>query len=229
MPTVTTNRAAVELGYGVVDKIMATRQSIEVAFAGRTFRWDVSGENMERVIEAVANCTSKAAGTQPTAPPPQKANTAAPQLQGKEFMKAGNWTIERYTSDAGGRNTAFCAAFLLTGSERGVRIVLGKNTFQLGFSGLGSAANDAPIPVTFWFDRPNAAGELPVQAPLVEGPDTFPWRTVIRETSDGRADDVAKARSIAFSYKVDGKGHVERFPLAGIGAALGALKECVAK
>ena len=54
-------------------------------------------------------------------------------------------------------------------------------------------------------------------------------RPAAAESCHGRADDVAKARSTAFSYKVDGKDHVERFPLAGIGAVLGALKECVAK
>ena len=52
------NRASVPLDYATVDRFMAAKR-LEVALAGNTYTWDLSGQSMEAVLQAVANCTSK--------------------------------------------------------------------------------------------------------------------------------------------------------------------------
>lgn len=52
------NRASVPLDYATVDRFMAKR--LEVSLAGNTYTWDLSGQSMEAVLQAVANCTSSA-------------------------------------------------------------------------------------------------------------------------------------------------------------------------
>lgn len=54
------NRASVPLDYATVDRFMAAKR-LEVALAGNTYTWDLSGQSMEAVLQAVANCTSSAA------------------------------------------------------------------------------------------------------------------------------------------------------------------------
>ena len=150
-------------------------------------------------------------------------------LFGWEFAKHGDWQVRRYTSDNEGRSTEYCTATLLAGTEKGIHVFRNKTTFELGFSGWGSAANPAPLPVTIWFDSPRASGELPVLAPLVADANGFEWRTVIREAQPLRADAIAKASSVKFSYEVDGRNHIENFSLDGAGPAVLELLQCAAK
>jgi len=53
------NRASVPLDYGTVDRFIAAKR-LEVSLAGNTYSWDLSGQSMEAVLQAVANCTSNA-------------------------------------------------------------------------------------------------------------------------------------------------------------------------
>ncbi len=54
-------RASVELDYPTVDRLIAATRKLEVSFATNTYTWDLSGQSMEAVVRAVANCTGKAA------------------------------------------------------------------------------------------------------------------------------------------------------------------------
>lgn len=53
------NRASVPLDYATVDRFLSAKR-LEVALAGNTYTWDLSGQSMEAVLQAVANCTSNA-------------------------------------------------------------------------------------------------------------------------------------------------------------------------
>jgi hypothetical protein len=49
------SRASVEIDYQTVKRFMGAKR-FEVAYAGKFYAWDLSGQSMEAVLRAVSNC-----------------------------------------------------------------------------------------------------------------------------------------------------------------------------
>ncbi len=154
---------------------------------------------------------------------------ATASLHAAWTKKLGRWELTRYTRDEEGADLSHCTAMVLTGSEQGLRFSYSApaGSFVYGFSGLGSAADAAAIPLRVWFDG-NKAGALEATAELAADENGFEWRSVHQGAADagGLEARFAGAKKVTFAYKVDGKAHSESFALPDVGAVLKQLLAC---
>ncbi|MCW3835423.1 hypothetical protein ACFQ1E_07230 [Sphingomonas canadensis] len=162
---------------------------------------------------APANAAAPAA-----TPAAAAAAPAAAPAAGTPFAKVGDWEIEKLASG--------CSAMVLTGSEEGVRLESNATEFKIGFSGLGSAADNAPMKVSYWFGTARE-GVLEATAALVPDSNGFEWRTIVEKVADmPSTDGFANSGQVNFAYQVDGKEHVQVIPLRQSHDAVGKLIAC---
>jgi hypothetical protein len=170
------------------------------------------------------------AAAQPATPPPPAAgkpvNTAGGVYYRFPYAKIGGWEILRFAADKRGRETSYCTATLLTGSEQGVRVLLSTAYFQYGFSSLATAALGDQVPVRMWFDAEPAGEDM--TADLVADENGFEWLMFSDDISDGpgHEDSFSNHPQVNFAYAVDGKRRVATFRLKDSNAAVKRLIGC---
>lgn len=144
-----------------------------------------------------------------------------------EYGKSGKWTLRKVTA---GGEVVSCDAYLLTGSERGLRYEYNRASHTFGFSGWASAASERPIDVEMWFDNKRDDSEVYSMA-LENDAQEFPWRnyTATNDEPDPIGDDMLlTASKVSFAYMVQGEGEkIETYSLAGLKAAELKTIDCV--
>lgn len=153
--------------------------------------------------------------------------TAAVALRATPLGRIGQWELARVTRDAAGSQLAYCDAFIMTGSERGLRLTLHGNGSSFGFSGLGSAALGPTAALDVWFNNDRSSATS-LEGKLTANADGFEWM-MIDEGNDqpGFIDDaLLNSRTVSFRYRVDGRAHVETFALRDAKRVIDRLIAC---
>lgn len=153
--------------------------------------------------------------------------TATEALHEKPLGKIGQWELARVTRDAAGRQFAYCDAFIMTGSEKGLRLTLHGKGSSFGFSGFGSGAIGQTAALDVWFNN-NRSSATSLQGKLTANADGFEWM-MIEEGNDqpGFIDDaLPNSKTVNFRYRVDGKAHVETFALRDAKRVIDRLIAC---
>ncbi len=161
----------------------------------------------------------------------QAAPPLPPQSGGKPekslMATVGQWNVYAYSSGPNVDRNDYCSALKIIGSELGVYYTFDGTTFGSGFSGYGSAASDGPIDVAIWFDDSPRPTGYPTRMVLQEDGDGFAWRMQFETTADNNSDLHGTKNVVHYAYRVDGKDHVESFPLLGSMDALQVLHDCM--
>ncbi|MGL4437855.1 MAG: hypothetical protein ACRCUE_01145 [Bosea sp. (in: a-proteobacteria)] len=153
--------------------------------------------------------------------------TAAGTLHEKPLGKIGAWEISRVTRDPAGRQFAYCDAFVMTGSEQGLRLTLHGKGSSFGFSGQGSGAIGQTAALDVWFNNDRASATS-LEGKLTANAGGFEWM-MIEEGNDqpGFIDDaLPNSRTVSFRYRLDGKAHVETFALRDAKKVIDRLIAC---
>lgn len=172
-----------------------------------------------------------AAGTRPGQPK----GTPAPQARGEAigdlyrfpYANLPPWEILRYTTDRPGKQTAFCGATEIVGSEQALRFLIGTEGSNFGFMGYATSALGPSVPIFMWFggEGERANGHR-ITGLLDTDPDGLEWLSVDPATKPDLSS-FGLYGTVNFAYQVDGQEHVQSYPLTGAGAALTQLESCL--
>ena len=150
----------------------------------------------------------------------------ADQLTVTDYAKSGEWTYRKGTA---GGEVQTCDAYVMTGSEQGLRFEYNFTSSSLSFSGYASAADNGAMDVEMWFDNDRADAQT-ISMSLEPDMGGFDWRTYrsTNDEPDGIFDSFSNRSVIHFAYMVKGEGkHVESFPLTGSNKAYKSTISCV--
>ncbi|PWR23237.1 hypothetical protein [Zavarzinia compransoris] len=159
--------------------------------------------------------------------PPAAFAAPADTLQVTDYGTSGAWTLRRATTADG--EVQLCDAFMLTGSERGLRFEYNRDSSLFAFSAFASAAQERAIEVEIWWDNNRAESTL-VSMSLETDATGYEWRTYRTPNSepDGLTDLFSNASTVNFAYMVQGEGeHIESFALKGTNAVVKKTIACV--
>lgn len=171
-----------------------------------------------------------AAASAPVPPPPPAADPAAQgemvgDLYRFPYAEAAPWKIVRYTTDAAGKQTEFCGATEILGEKEALRFVVGPMGANFGFMGYASSDIGTSVPIQMWFgsDRDQSQSIAGFRDADPDGPE---WLSVEPEQGATLGEFGANP-SVNFAYQVEGKEHIQTFPLAGAHEALAHLASCM--
>lgn len=154
---------------------------------------------------------------------PAPAPAAAPDQAYVDVGQFGDWSMHRRGPAASPQS---CWTYLFTGSEEGLRIEARPDQTAIGFIGMASAASEAPMPVTIWFDNHRDRAQTFV-LPLETDESGLGWRNYRsrNDSPDGMLDLFANASTMHVAYDSFGP-QVMSYPLRGSNRALHETLAC---
>jgi|GEM_PF-5705836 len=168
--------------------------------------------------------TSLAAGPLAAQSGKQSGKTDTPAATAvSDLGQIGEWSLHRTGPEA---QPLSCTAYRFSGSEEGLRFEARHDQTAIGFIGYATAASDAPLSVTIWFDD-NRAEARSFVLPLESDESGLGWRNyrTPNDLPDPMLDLFANASSVHFAYEVDGP-QVASHTLRGSSRAMQATLAC---